>query len=96
MTGTNALKAVEQGDWTAQTLPSWRHSIWVGVWDPWIVVSKPQVWYKVVRDAVTLERMHRAFDRGLMQYGMLRAEKKSADEIAMSRPTGFSQWRLGR
>ncbi len=51
----------------------------VGVWDPWIVVSKgPRVWYRVVREIVTIERMHRAFARGLMEYGMVRAAKTAA------------------
>lgn len=50
----------------------------MGVWDPWIVVSKPWTWWKTVRDGVTLERMHRAFDCGLMRYGMLKATKKLA------------------
>lgn len=31
---------MELADWTAPTIDSWRHSIWVGVWDPWIVVFK--------------------------------------------------------
>jgi MPBQ/MSBQ methyltransferase len=61
------LAGVELADWTAPTIPSWRHSIWVGVWDPWIVVRKPWVWYKTTREIVTLERMHRAFDDGLME-----------------------------
>lgn len=98
-----------------QTLPSWRHSIWVGVWDPWIVVSKPHLWYKArichalrrvetrsahrapgfllpagdklsnvsssppqtARDTVCIEMMHRAFERGLMEYGMMRGVKKA-------------------
>lgn len=64
-------------DWTPQTLPSWRHSIWVGVWDPWIVVSKgPRIWYKTVREIVTIERMHQAFDSGLMEYGLMKGVKK--------------------
>jgi hypothetical protein len=29
-----------------------------------------------LRDAVTLERMHKAFSSGLMQYGMLTATKE--------------------
>merc|ERR1712050_416777 len=39
--GTGMLKDVETNDWTEQTLPSWRHSIWVGVWYPlyWIKIS---------------------------------------------------------
>jgi MPBQ/MSBQ methyltransferase len=70
-------------DWTPQTIASWRHSIWVGVFDPWIVIWKgltrgPWVWYMVVREIVTLERMHRAFARGLMEYGMITATKGEA------------------
>ena len=161
--GTGKLEQVEVADWTAPTIDSWRHSIWVGVWDPWIVVFKvggqklvgwgwggqgwaglgaggggggqgggqpalapaaarqwcrlrvpgpamdtlpriclsscphvytpdphaskqplnlrpaclclpawlqgPRMWYKVMREIVTLERMHRAFDDGLMEVG---------------------------
>uniref|UniRef100_A0A061SEC2 Methyltransferase domain-containing protein n=1 Tax=Tetraselmis sp. GSL018 TaxID=582737 RepID=A0A061SEC2_9CHLO len=76
MEGTGTLSSVVADDWTPQTICSWRHSIWVGVWDPWIVVFKgPKVWYRVMREIVTLERMHRAFDRGLMEYGMIKAVK---------------------
>lgn len=76
--GTGKLDRVVTADWTAPTIDSWRHSIWVGVWNPWPVILKlnPVVWYKVVREIVTLERMHRAFDSGLMQYGMMKAVKK--------------------
>ena len=49
--------------------------MWAGVWDPLPVFSRPKVWYKTVRDIVCLERMHRAFDVGLMQYGMIKAVK---------------------
>ena len=77
MEGTGDLCDVASADWNDQTLPSWRHSIWVGVWDPWIVVFKgPKVWYRTVREIITLERMHRAFDDGLMRYGMMKAMKK--------------------
>jgi len=70
-------------DWTAPTVDSWRHSIWVGVWDPWIVVFKgPGIWYKTVREIVTLERMHRAFTDGLMEYGMIKAVKKEEGNAA--------------
>ena len=45
---TGELSGVGLADWTPQTIDSWRHSIWVGVWDPWIVVLKgPRMWYKV-------------------------------------------------
>jgi len=76
MTGTGVLESVASDDWVKETIASWRHSIWVGVWDPWIVVRKPWTWWKTLRDGVTLERMHRAFDCGLMRYGMLKATKK--------------------
>lgn len=79
MEGTGTLDKVGLADWTVPTIDSWRHSIWVGVWDPWIVVFKgPRIWYKTVREIVTLERMHRAFADGLMEYGMMKAVKKQA------------------
>jgi MPBQ/MSBQ methyltransferase len=74
-------------DWTAPTVDSWRHSIWVGVWDPWIVVFKgPIIWYKTVREIVTLERMHRAFTDGLMEYGMIKAVKKAEGSGVEAKP----------
>ncbi|DBA96041.1 TPA: hypothetical protein ACH3X1_001542 [Trebouxia sp. C0004] len=95
MEGTGKLQAVEVEDWTQPTIDSWRHSIWVGVYDPWIVVFKgPVVWYRTVREIVTLERMHRAFDRGLMQYGMMKAVKSTshaADQQASSRTLAKAQ-----
>ena len=75
MLGTDKLKIVETADWVKPTLPSWRHSVWVGVFDPWPVVRRPYLWWKCLRDGVTLERMHRAFTDGLMQYGMMTATK---------------------
>ena len=79
--GTGRLQSVKVEDWTQPTIDSWRHSIWVGVYDPWIVVFKgPVVWYRTMREIVTLERMHRAFDRGLMQYGMMKAVKSDASK----------------
>ena len=75
--GTGAFASVSTDDWAQQTLPAWRHSIWAGVWDPWPVVARPRVWLKTVRDIVCLERMHRAFVKGLMRYGMMRATKKA-------------------
>lgn len=83
MEGTGQLQGVKAADWTPETIDAWRHSIWVGVVDPWIVIWKgfqrgPQIWYKVVREIITLERMHRAFAKGLMQYGMIRGTKMSS------------------
>uniref|UniRef100_A0A7S3ZAY1 Methyltransferase domain-containing protein n=1 Tax=Lotharella globosa TaxID=91324 RepID=A0A7S3ZAY1_9EUKA len=74
---TGKLENVDSDDWNRYTLPSWRHSIWVGVYDPWIVVRKPWTWRKTLRDGITLERMHRAFNKGVMEYGMLKATKKA-------------------
>ena len=73
--GTGKMGGIDTDDWTRQTIASWRHSVWAGVWDPLPVFSRPKVWYKTVRDIVCLERMHRAFDVGLMQYGMIKAVK---------------------
>ncbi|KAG2492299.1 hypothetical protein HYH03_009539 [Edaphochlamys debaryana] len=76
MRGTGKMSNVKEEDWVKNTIASWRHSIWVGVFDPWIVVFKgPRIWYKTVREIVTLERMHQAFDKGLMQYGMITGTK---------------------
>ena len=75
MLGTEQLKVVETADWTTPTIASWRHSIWVGVFDPWPVAIRPYLWYKCFRDGLTLERMHGAFRDGLMQYGMMTATK---------------------
>jgi hypothetical protein len=36
------LSAANECAWIArggqETIAAWRHSIWVGVWDPWIVI----------------------------------------------------------
>lgn len=85
---TGELEDIVVSDWTAPTIASWRHSIWVGVVDPWIVVFKgPFIWYKTVREIVTLERMHRAFSDGLMEYGMIKAVKKNGKKDERGRST---------
>ena len=33
------------------------------------------MWWKCLRDGICLERMHRAFDRKLMAYGMIQGVK---------------------
>ena len=75
MERTGKLDKIVTDDWAEETIPAWRHSIWVGVWDPWPVVRRPRLWWKVIRDAWCLDVMHRAFDKGLMQYGMMTATK---------------------
>ena len=67
MERTGKLAEVTTDDWAVETLPAWRHSVWVGVWDPWPVVKRPYLWWKVIRDAWCLEVMHRAFTNGLME-----------------------------
>jgi len=82
MEGTNLLEKVETDDWTDQTLPSWRHSIWVGVWSPWywmkVASKRPKAFLGFLRDAYTLEIYSRAMRSGLLQYGMMKAVKKAA------------------
>lgn len=73
---TGLMNDVTTEDWNEQTIASWRHSVWVGVYDPRGFIFKPTKYLKCVRDGYCLERMHRAFDRGLMQYGMFAATKK--------------------
>jgi len=75
---TGVMNEVTTADWNEQTVASWRHSVWVGVYDPRGFIFKPHKYLKCVRDAYCLERMHRAFDRGLMEYGMFAATKKSS------------------
>jgi MPBQ/MSBQ methyltransferase len=71
----NPGAAVTLDDWTKQTIVSWRHSIWAGVYDPLPVFTRPKIWYKTLRDIICLERMQRAFKRKLMVYGMMRVVK---------------------
>jgi len=75
MERTGKLTKITTDDWATETIPAWRHSVWVGVWDPWPVVRRPHLWWKVIRDAWCLEVMHRAFTNGLMEYGMMTASK---------------------
>lgn len=75
---TGVMNPAKTEDWNEQTIASWRHSNWVGVYDPRGFMFKPQKYLKCLRDGYCLERMHRAFDRGLMQYGMFAATKAKA------------------
>eukprot|EP00560_Eucampia_antarctica_P009172 CAMPEP_0197828054 /NCGR_PEP_ID=MMETSP1437-20131217/4701_1 /TAXON_ID=49252 ORGANISM="Eucampia antarctica, Strain CCMP1452" /NCGR_SAMPLE_ID=MMETSP1437 /ASSEMBLY_ACC=CAM_ASM_001096 /LENGTH=337 /DNA_ID=CAMNT_0043429133 /DNA_START=300 /DNA_END=1313 /DNA_ORIENTATION=- len=73
---TGLMNGVTTADWVDETIASWRHSVWVGIYDPRGFIFKPTKYLKCVRDGYCLERMHRAFDRGLMQYGMFAVTKK--------------------
>mmetsp|Transcript_27787 Transcript_27787/g.39764 ORF Transcript_27787/g.39764 Transcript_27787/m.39764 type:complete len:381 (-) Transcript_27787:894-2036(-) len=74
---TKMMNVVTTSDWVDETIASWRHSVLVGIFDPRGWIFKPTKYVKCVRDGYCLERMHRAFKRGLMQYGMFAATKKS-------------------
>lgn len=76
MEDNGRLVEIYTRDWTKETIPSWLHSIWVGVFDPWPVLRKPWLWWKCFRDGLTLSRMHQSFKCGLMEYGMMRASKR--------------------
>jgi len=86
MQATGKLEDVVTDDWATQTIPAWRHSVWVGVWDPWPVVRRPHLWWKVIRDAWCLEVMHRSFTNGLMEYGMMTASKSPAAVSSAAAP----------
>lgn len=76
MTQIAGLKEVRTTDWTEETLPAWRHSIFVGMWSPWVVIVRPSCWWSTIREIFTLERMHCAFRDGLMRYGILTGVKQ--------------------
>jgi MPBQ/MSBQ methyltransferase len=78
--GTGVMGPVKTANWVDETLASWRHSIWVGIYDPRGWIFKPRAYLKCVRDAYCLERMHRAFKRGLMEYGMFASTKLPAPQ----------------
>eukprot|EP01033_Poteriospumella_lacustris_P011533 gene11533-8216_t len=80
MEGTGHLAHVKTADWTKQTITSWLHSIWVGIFDPWPVFGRPRLWWKCFRDGLTLVRMHQSFRSGLMEYGMMTATKRDPQQ----------------
>lgn len=58
---TKVMNAFKTANWVEETIASWRHSIWVGIYDPRGFIFKPTKYFKCVKDAYCLERMHRAF-----------------------------------
>lgn len=73
---TGVMNNATTADWVKETIATWRHTILKGIKDPWGFIFKPKKYIKTLRDAYCIERMHRAFKRGLMEYGMLTATKK--------------------
>jgi MPBQ/MSBQ methyltransferase len=71
--------ALETGDWTAETLPSWIDSILEGLRRPGQVLSLgPGAVLQGLRETPTLLLMHWAFATGMMQFGVFRAIKEPA------------------
>lgn len=57
----------------------------------------PRIWYKTLREIVTLERMHRAFDDGLMEVGvwqgsLVRAGARFQDRCCAVPAAQRSRW----
>lgn len=75
--GTGLMNKVTAVDWVKETIASWRHTILLGIKDPRGFIFKPKSYIKTLRDCYCIERMHRAFKRGLMEYGMFCATKKA-------------------
>jgi MPBQ/MSBQ methyltransferase len=73
---TGLMTNIKNANWVKETIASWRHTIWAGALDPLGWIFKFNKYLKIFRDAYCLERMHRAFHRGLMEYGMFAATKK--------------------
>ena len=68
--------AIETGDWTRATLPSWIDSIGEGVRRPWAILGLgPGAVLQGLRETPTILLMHWAFATGLMQFGVFRGRK---------------------
>ncbi len=85
MKNTNELNNIALGDWTNETVPSWRHTLVVGAMKPWtwipILGFNHKRWWSYLQDAWCLERMHQAFSDGLMQYGILTSTRRIHHKI---------------
>jgi len=75
---TGVMENIGSANWVKETLPSWRHSIYEGMFKPWFVMRRPHLWWKTLKDCYCINKMHIAFDKGLMTYGMLKATKKAS------------------
>ena len=66
---------VDSADWTAATVPSWRDSIVEGLRRPGAILGLgPQALLQGTREIPTLLLMDWAFRRGLMRFGVFRAQ----------------------
>jgi len=74
--GTGTMEQVVTDDWAKETLPSWRHAIYDGLFRPWFIAQRPHLWWKTLKDIWCMNKMHLAFEEGLMTYGMIKGIKK--------------------
>ena len=73
-----AAMAIETGDWSQATLPSWIDSIAEGVRRPGAILGLgPKAVLQGLRETPTILLMHWAFANGLMQFGVFRGSKPS-------------------
>jgi MPBQ/MSBQ methyltransferase len=85
--------AVETGDWSAATLPSWIDSILEGFRRPGAVLGLgPKAVVQGLRETPTILLMHWAFATGLMRFGVFRGSKPAE----LERPVPADQVRLVR
>jgi MPBQ/MSBQ methyltransferase len=65
---------VTNADWTKETLPSWLHTIFVGIIRPWGWMQYGVTGFiKSVREVPTILLMRLAFGAGLCRFGMFQA-----------------------
>jgi len=71
--------AVETGDWSRATLPSWLDSILEGARRPGAILGLgPGALVQALRETPTILLMHWAFATGMMQFGVFRGRKPLA------------------
>lgn len=80
LTATGWVKGeVQTADWSQETLPSWLHSIWVGIIRPWGWLQYGITGFiKSVREIPTILLMRLAFGTGLCRFGMFRAVRSAS------------------
>lgn len=76
---------VINADWTKETLPSWLHTIWVGMIRPWGWMQYGVTGFiKSVREVPTILLMRLAFGAGLCRFGMFQAVRAESTEQTLA------------
>lgn len=71
------LDIVVAEDWSAQTAPTWRHQIALGLRDlPWLLGRGPRIVGRSLRDAWAVKDMILGFDKGTIVYGVMIARRR--------------------